>query len=425
MSNNEVFTSADILLPKKRDGADGTSYACVACDQFTSETDFWEECKKRANQKPSAVNMILPEAYLSIEDSFIPGIHASMNEYLEKYLEEFGNSMIYLRRTQPDGRIRKGIVGKIDLEYYNYNSNSDSLIRPTEKTVIERIPARVKIRENASIELPHIMLLINDKMQNIIEPLEDKYSSLKKAYDFELMMNAGHVEGYFLDDVRKRRITTLLARYSTENYCNNLYRVKSKKPLLFAVGDGNHSLASAKAVYEKLKEKHGNDAKNMPARYALVEFVNIHDSALDFEPIYRIVKCSSEEEVSELVRYIKKSAIESNGDNDSYEITVLHQGLEESIEISKPDKNLPVAFLQEHLDNFSEKHPDTVTDYIHGEESLRKLVHEENSVGFLFKGMDKSDLFKSIIKDGVLPRKTFSMGHALDKRHYLEARKIK
>ncbi len=425
MSNIKVFTSADILLPKNREKGSGTAYSCIACDQFTSEPEFWEKCKNEAAGKPSALNLILPEAYLSSEDEIIPSINNAMNTYLDTYLEEFSDSMIYLRRTQPDGRVRAGIVGKIDLEYYNYNSNSESLIRPTEKTVVERIPARVKIRENAPIELPHVMLLINDKNKTVIEPLNDVYTELKKAYDFDLMMGAGHVEGYFISESQKKRITALLARYATENYCNEIYHLKSCKPLLFAVGDGNHSLASAKTVYENLKAEFGNEAKKMPARYALVEFVNIHDSALDFEPIYRIVKCSSQKEADELVSFLKCSAESSNGDNEPYDFTIIRGEEEEVLHVQHPTKNLPVAFLQKMLDVFSKEHPDAITDYIHGEDSLRKLSAEENTVGFLFEGMEKSDLFKSIVKDGVLPRKTFSMGHALDKRHYLEARKIK
>jgi uncharacterized protein (DUF1015 family) len=420
-----VFSSADILLPKDRGAEQAKAYSVIACDQFTSEPHYWEEYKRNVGNSPSTLNLILPEVYLCKEDELIPEINKNMIEYENSVLETFFDSMIYVRRTQPDGRVRKGIIGKVDLEYYKYESGSKSLIRPTEMTVIERIPPRVRIRENATIELPHVMLLIDDPAMAVIDPLDKKLDVMSCAYDFDLMLDAGHVSGYFIDKVEQRRIYALLARMSTVHYAKKAYGAADIKPLLFAVGDGNHSLATAKTVYERSKELYGKEAKKRPERYALVEIVNLHDSALDFEPIYRIVKCDSKENADRLCEFIRESVHSCNGDNSPYGITLISGEYTEEINVDHPTKSLPVAYLQELLDAFCNEYPGCVIDYIHGEDSLKKLSCGENTVGFLFKGMDKSELFRSIILDGILPRKTFSMGHALDKRHYFEARKIK
>lgn len=420
-----IFSSADILLPKERSNESGRAYSVIACDQFTSEPHFWEECRKNVGDEPSTLDLILPEVYLDKADELIPEINKRMADYESSVFETFVDSMIYVRRTQPDGRIRKGIVGKVDLEYYKYETGSQSLIRPTEMTVLERIPPRVRIRENATLELPHIMLLIDDFARNVIEPLEEKCGSMKSAYDYDLMLGAGHVSGYFIDKTEQRRIYALLSRMSTAYYAKKAYGISDIKPLLFAVGDGNHSLATAKSVYERSKELYGKEAKKRPERYALVEIVNLHDDALDFEPIYRIVKCNSSEKASDLCDFIRNAVHNSIGNNEPYSVTVISGGKREELHVTHPPKHLPVAFLQELLDEFCKEDPECTIDYIHGEDSLTRLANDEASVGFIFKGMDKSELFKSIILDGILPRKTFSMGHALDKRHYLEARKIK
>lgn len=419
-----IFSTADILLPKVRTGEDATKYAVIACDQFTSEREFWDGCERIVGDAPSTLRMILPEAYLGESEERTPRINARMDEYCRDILEVYEDSMIYVRRTQPDGRVRCGIVGKIDLEYYDYGKDSRSLIRPTEKTVLERIPPRVRIRENAALELPHIMLLIDDKGKRVIEPLEDAYTAFEKAYDLDLMMGAGHLEGYFIDKKNIRRIYALLARYSTKAYCDDHYGIKNAAPLLFAVGDGNHSLATAKAIYEKAKKLYGSEARRMPCRYALAELVDLHSDALDFEPIYRTVACPSREIKEKLCEYIRTCSAKANGEERAFDLTLISDGFEESIHVEKPHKNLPVGFVQEVLDDFCEANAGCEIDYIHGEASLRSLA-KGNTVGILFEGMSKDSLFSGVISDGVLPRKTFSMGHALDKRHYFEARKIK
>ena len=420
----DIFLTADIILPVKRDKENAEKFSVIACDQFTSEKKFWVDCENIAKDAVSSLNMILPEAYLDESEDRIPKINSAMDEYFENDSEIFYNSMIYVRRTQPDGRVRCGIVGKIDLEYYEYSEDSRSCIRPTEKTVVERIPPRVKIRENAPLELPHIMLLIDDVRRSVIEPLEDEYQTFEKAYDFDLMMGAGHIEGYFMDEKNIRRIYALFSRYSTSVYTQQYYGLENIEPLLFAVGDGNHSLATAKAIYKNAKELYGSKAKRMPCRYALAEVVNLYSDALDFEPIYRTVKCPSAEVLAELVAYIKKAAAGSDGKEKAFDVELVYGDCDETVNVKFPTKSLPVGFVQEILDDFVSVHKECEIDYIHGEDSLRSLS-VSNTLGILFEGMSKNDLFRGVICDGVLPRKTFSMGHALDKRHYLEARKIK
>lgn len=421
---SKVFCSSDILLPKNRDGESGSAFAVIACDQFTGEMDFWNCYDEIIGDRVSSLRLILPEAFLKEAERRIPLINQAMTEYEKNDTELFANSLIYLRRKQPDGRIRCGIIGAVDLEHYDFSADTESLIRPTEKTVTERIPPRVEIRKNAPLELSHIMLLVDDKDGEVIKPLETEYTSFKPLYDFELMQGAGHMEGYLIGKKQTKRIERLLAKYATRKHTKKLYG-KGTAPLLFAVGDGNHSLATAKTIYEDAKSKYGRRALRMPCRYALAELVDLHSEALDFEPIYRTVACPSAA-ISDMLKIrLAEEAEKANGSEKPYTLTLISEKGEERIELIHPEKKLPVAFVQSVLDDFCSEHPECEIDYIHGEDSLRKLASVPNMLGILFEGMHKNDLFPAVMKDGVLPRKTFSMGHALDKRHYFEARKIK
>ncbi len=420
----KIFRSSDILLPKNREGEYGSAFAVIACDQFTGEVDFWNKYEDLIGDRVSALRLILPEVFLKQAEERIPCINKAMADYEKNDTELFANSLIYLRRKQPDGRIRCGIIGAIDLEYYDFSADSASLVRPTEKTVTERIPPRVEIRKNAPLELSHIMLLVDDKDCEVIEPLEKEYRSFDLLYDFELLQGAGHMEGYLIDKKHTDRIERLLSDFATKKHCQKLYG-EGAEPLLFAVGDGNHSLATAKTIYENAKATYGKQALRMPCRYALAELVNLHSAALDFEPIYRTVVCPSAEIFELLKNRLAKEAKEANGSEMPYTLTLVSAKGEEQIDLPHPEKKLPVAFVQNVLDDFCAEYPECEIDYIHGDDSLRKLASAPNTLGILFEGMHKNDLFPAVMKDGVLPRKTFSMGHALDKRHYFEARKIK
>ncbi len=412
---------ANILLPKD---VDMTKWSVVACDQYTSEPEYWKEVEKEVGSSPSTLNLILPELYLEdtdVEDR-IKKINKTMEEYLdESMFNEYKDTMIYLERTQKDGKVREGLMAMVDLEDYSYEKGSQTLIRATEKTVIERIPPRLKVRENALLELPHIMILIDDEKKNIIESLKDKVTSEDVVYDFDLMENGGHIKGYKLSDEVINGIESGLESLMDKDYFEKKYNVKNKGVLLFAMGDGNHSLATAKANYENLKKTMSEDEYlNNPARYALVEVVNLHSPALEFEPIHRVIFNT---DVNNLVEELHKYYdINEDGDGEYFELVT--KDFDKRLYISNPKSNIAVGSIQMFLDDYLKDHSGKL-DYIHGDETTRSMGSEEGNVGILFEAMPKEELFRTVILDGALPRKTFSMGHSYDKRYYLEARKIK
>ncbi len=416
----QCFFAADILLPDFNK-IDGTKWSVVACDQYTSEPEYWKEVEKNVGDSPSTLNITLPEVYLSETEKRVPVINANMERYIKDILVSRGETMIYLERTQSDGTVRHGIVGMVDLEEYDFTKGSSSMIRATEGTVLERIPPRVRIRKDASIELPHILMLIDDPEKTVIEPLTGTKASMEKAYDFDLMMNGGHVLGFFISKEEQGRITSSLFELAMPENMKKRYG-GDYAPLLFAVGDGNHSLATAKTCYENLKAEIGAAAEEHPARYALVELENLHDDALEFEPIYRIVFGADPIELEEeLIRYAESLC----GEEREQRFTMVSAGGDKNLSFEHPTAQLTVGTLQNFLDIYSGSHDGVEIDYIHGEDSLRKLASKNGAVGFLFEGMKKDQLFKTVICDGALPRKTFSMGHADDKRYYLECRKVR
>ncbi len=417
---DKYFFSADILLPDFSQ-YDGTKWAVIACDQHTGEPEYWQAAEALVGDAPSTLGLVLPEVYLEETEARIPRINQAMDEYLKSILVEHKDSMIYLERRMGNGAIRRGIVGCIDLEQYDYTKGSTALIRATEGTVLERIPPRVAIRRGAAVELPHVMVLIDDPGKTVIEPVSARAGALEFAYDFELMLGGGHVKGYWMDKEARDGLGGALAALITPEAMVARYGAACE-PLLFAVGDGNHSLASAKAAYEEVKEKLGEAAKDHPARYALVEIVNLHDEALAFEPIYRVMFGVSPVAVLEALRAYAGTL---DGKERSQKVEYIHAGGEGSLVFRYPTQQLTVGTLQTFIDGYLAAHPEASVDYIHGVEVTENLARRENAIGFLFDGMAKDQLFKTVICDGTLPRKTFSMGHAEDKRYYLECRKIK
>lgn len=414
------FFPADILLPDFT-RTDGRRWAVVACDQFTSEPEYWARAEAEVGGAPSTLRLTLPEVFLSEAADRIPHINAAMQTALEDTLICHPGEMVYLARTQSDGTVRHGIIGMVDLEAYDYTRGAQTPIRATEGTVLERIPPRVAIRRDAPLELPHIMLLIDDPNRTVIEPIAARAAELPAAYDFDLMLGGGHASGYFLDDDAKASVTAALAALSADGVMAEKYGA-DLPPLLFAVGDGNHSLATAKATYEELKAKIGDAARAHPARYALAEVVNLHDDALGFEPIYRVVfGVNPEELLAELDTY----AAALNGTVEGQRAEAIWAGGRRTVCLPHAVQQLTVGTLQAFLDEYVKTHPGAEVDYIHNEGSLIALAEKPNAIGFLFDGMEKDQLFKTVLFDGALPRKTFSMGHAEDKRYYLEARKIK
>lgn len=390
------FLPADILLPK----GDFEKWSVIACDQYTSQPEYWKETRNIVGETPSALNIILPEAFLGEDNSeAISAVNKTMENYLENGIfQEYDDTIVYIERRLNNGSLRRGILGLIDLEDYNYLKSSNSLIRATEETVLDRIPPRVNIRLEAPIEIPHIMLLIDDKDRKVIEPLSEKTGEFEKLYDFSLMQNAGSIIGY------------KISKDSTEKMLGAIDELaENSDGMLFAVGDGNHSLASAKECYNLGKG----------SRYALVEVVNIHENSLEFEPIYRVL--FGVQPLSVIDDFVNASAGEYYGE-DAQKFTCVFG--KETKEISvKPNGKLAVATLQKFLDEYI-KNTDIKIDYIHGIEATKTLAEKENAIGFIFEGMQKDELFTAVCADGSLPRKTFSMGTADDKRFYLEARKF-
>ena len=407
----KLFSAADIMMPdfiSNREMAE--KWAVVACDQYTSEPEYWHKVYKEVGDNPSSLHMILPEAFLAEQtDDRLSDISKHMLEYESSVLKTYFDSLIFVKRTVSGGKVRNGIVGKVDLEEYDYSVGSNSPIRATEGTVLERIPPRVAVRRKATIELPHIMLLIDDANKSVIESIGDKLSCEQKIYDFDLLFG-GSIEGYLLNEKQK------------EELLSSLEGVFSKKAdgISLAVGDGNHSLATAKARYEEIKKEIGEEkAKNHPLRYALCEVVNLHDDSLEFEPIYRLVKTN---DACKLIDSLKDYGASCGCGNQT--VTCIHNGNECEISLGAGTHSLTVGTLQRFLDEYIKNNPDVEIDYIHGIESIKKLSLGENSIGFVFEGMRKEELFDAVESDGALPRKTFSMGEAQDKRFYIECRKI-
>jgi len=422
MNHSSAFFAAKTLIPQN---CDLTKWSVVACDQYTSEPNYWKEVDEFVKNDPSTYHMIIPEIYLESPDvdKRITNVNQTMQQYINDNLFKTVDSLIYVERTERSGQVRRGIVGCIDLEQYDYQKGSSSFIRATEKTVLERIPARVNVRQNAALELPHVMVLIDDDKKAIIEPLSDLKENFSVLYDFSLMQNSGHITGYQIPKDAEENVLAKLADLEDPQYFAQKYQAKDAPALAYAIGDGNHSLASAKTCYENLKKTLPKEKyENHPARYALVELVNLHDDSLAFEAIHRVLfNVDAHDFLSEMKTYydVSDTPIE-NAQHFAY----VSEDKEGDIYVKNPSSNLPVGTFQNFADDYLAKHSGKI-DYIHGEDITKKLGKEKGNIGFLFPCMKKEELFATVIADGSLPRKTFSMGHAEDKRFYLECRTIK
>ncbi|HIV86062.1 MAG TPA: DUF1015 domain-containing protein [Candidatus Monoglobus merdigallinarum] len=417
-----IFKPADILVPRD---IDFEKWSVVACDQFTSEPEYWEKAAEIAGSSPSTLNIIFPEAYLGAGGSAerIEKINSTMREYLDSGLfEEHKNSFIYVERALSCGKVRRGLVGSIDLEEYDFSKGSSSRVRATEGTITERIPPRQRIRENAPLELPHIIMLIDDREKTVIEPLKAKKAEFLKLYDFELMLGGGHIAGYKVSREATREIIKAFEQLEDAAVIEKKYGAARGSSLVIAAGDGNHSLATAKTCWDRIKQElTPQQAETHPARYALVELENIHDSALEFEPIQRVVfDIDPPELIKSLTEYYSSASFEDNG---GQRIEYTYRGEQGAVYISDPPSRLAVGTLQSFLDKYIAEHGGRI-DYIHGIDVVKKLSEKPNTIGFMVAAMEKNELFETVIKDGALPRKTFSMGEAEDKRYYLECKRI-
>lgn len=413
-----AFYPADILLPQT---ADMKKWPVVACDQFTSQPDYWQAAEAAVGEAPSALRLVLPEVYLNGPDvdKRIETINASMDRYLADGLfRTLSDSLIYLERTQSDGRVRHGLIGCVDLEQYDFTPGSGALIRATEGTVLERIPPRVKIRERAKLELPHVMLLIDDPDKAVIEGV--RTDGLQKLYDFDLMMDSGHLAGYLLGEAEQARIERGLAHLADKAEYSKKYGVE--EAFVFAVGDGNHSLAAAKTCWEQTKKTlSAEEQQGHPARFALVELVNLHDDSLVFEAIHRVVSGVEPARLLEQLQAFCCDAARTEGEDQRF--ICVNDGARTELCIRHAPCGLTVGSLQQFLDAYIKTYGGSV-DYIHGVEVTERLAAAPDAVGFLLPAIEKRQFFKTILLDGALPRKTFSMGEAHEKRFYMEAKKI-
>ncbi|MBQ7851086.1 MAG: DUF1015 domain-containing protein [Clostridia bacterium] len=409
---------ASFLLP--REHVTLSKWACVACDQYTSQPEYWEEVRALTDGVPSCLNLVLPECWLPRTEEMVPQIHQEMRRYLDDgVLAPLEEGFILLERTTESGA-RLGLVCTVDLEKYDFTGKK-SLIRPTEETITARLPARQAIRRNAPLESSHIMLLLDDPARTVIEPLYARRGSLPALYDFPLMQGGGHLRGWHVTG--REELSAVAAALEA------LKTALGGEPLLFAVGDGNHSLATAKAHWNEVKAGLSPAEQAVhPARYAMVEVENIHDDALQFEPIHRVLTgVDGAALLADWQAYCAQKGMTLSGEaaEESQSVTLVLPGEERTLHIHHPDGPLPAATLQRYLDDFLSRHPEAEIDYIHGDDVLRDLARRPGAAGFLLPPLDKHAFFAAIQALGTLPRKTFSMGHAHEKRFYMECRRIR
>jgi len=400
----DVFAPADILIPE---GVPPEKWSVIACDQFSSERDYWERVRERVAGTPSTLNMIIPEAYLEEidEEAEIGKISAAMDDYLSRgVLREVKDSFVFVERTQPDGRKRLGLVGAVDLEEYDF-SRSDAAILASEGTVLERLPPRIRVRRAAGLELPHIITFIDDIERTVIEPLTEIRDRLPLLYDFDLMEEGGHLRGMRLTGDDAGAVTAALRA------------LHEKNDMLMVMGDGNHSLASAKVFWDELKQGLSEAEREAhPARRALLEVNNVYDPAIDFEAIHRVV---FDADPGDLLAELKNAMPEGT----DYELQWVSGGQSGTIGVSAGCIGDMLSAMQASIDGYA-KGAGRRIDYIHGEDTVRRLAAKEHTFGLILPAMEKSEFFATVAARGVFPRKSFSVGHARDKRYYMECRKI-
>ncbi|MDL2258233.1 DUF1015 domain-containing protein [Eubacteriales bacterium OttesenSCG-928-K08] len=441
-TNNIGVKVPQVLLPDKN--ADFKKWSVVACDQFTSQPEYWEEAGNIAAGAPSTLNLILPEAYLGKpgEAERIESIKANMREYLDAgVLNTLEPGFVLVRRIA-SGKERLGLVMALDLEHYDYNKGAKTLIRATEGTIVDRIPPRLRIRQDAPIELPHILVLIDDPGRTVIEPVEKCAKELEVLYDTDLMLDGGHITGYFVNEPELvDNVIAALAELTNKDAFEAKYGA-GHAPLLFAMGDGNHSFATAKAAWEAVKATIPEaEWEAHPARYALVEVENVHDAGIEFEPIHRVLfgvdpkaakakllamlnEQNGNATAKEFLSQTDLDAFVADYSGQSHVLPYYFGQSCGAFVVDKPAQQLSVGTLQNAIDALLKEFPGAEVDYIHGKDVVLELSSREDAMGFLLPAMKKSELFPTVVYDGALPRKTFSMGEANEKRYYMECRRI-
>ena len=422
------FTAADILLPAA--GVPLDPWACIAVDQFTSQPEYWQRAEHLADGKPSTLHIVLPEAYLGTpqEAERVASIRRTMEEYRKSVLTRKVHGYVYVERTQMDGTVRQGLVGAVDLDAYDYAKGSKPAIRPSESTVVERIPPRLKVRRGATLETPHVMMLADDADCTLIEPIGLMKNQLPPLYDGELMLGGGHLRGWAVEDpaLIAGIDAALAALADPAAFARRWPAAKGQQPMVLAVGDGNHSLATAKAYWEELKPTLSEEQRRThPARWCLAEVCNVHSPAIEIEPIHRVVfGVGAKELYAALDAWDQQQGSSTTMSDQRLRLADAHG--ESAVALANPPAPLTVGSVEAFLADFLPAHPGVTVDYIHGESTALALASDpaKPATAILLPDFAKADLFKGVVLGGVLPRKTFSMGHAEEKRYYIECRKI-
>ena len=413
------FTAADILLPAA--GVPLDPWACIAVDQFTSQPEYWQRAEHLADGKPSTLHIVLPEAYLGTpqEAERLESIRRTMEEYRKTVLTRKVHGYVYVERTQMDGTVRQGLVGAVDLDAYDYAKGSKPAIRPSESTVVERIPPRLKVRRGATLETPHVMMLADDADCTLIEPIGLIKNQLPPLYDGELMMGGGHLRGWAVEDpaLIAGIDAALAALADPAAFARRWPAAKGQQPMVLAVGDGNHSLATAKAYWEELKPTLSEEQRRThPARWCLAEVCNVHSPAIEIEPIHRVVfGVDAKELYAALDAWDQQQGSSTTMSDQRLRLADAHG--ESAVALANPPAPLTVGSVEAFLADFLPAHPGVTVDYIHGESTALALASDpaKPATAILLPDFAKADLFKGVVLGGVLPRKTFSMGHAEEK----------
>lgn len=416
----KIFRSCNILLPNVQDME---KWAVVACDQFSSQEEYWQALDEQIGSAPSALRLMLPEAYLEKRDQFKEAetINATMQSYLENgVFKTVEDSYIYVERTLPDGTLRRGIVGALDLDEYDYSKGSASPVRATEGTIEERLPPRVRIREGAALEMPHIMVFVDDKENALMNALTIDRNKLEKAYDFNLSGGGGSIKGYAVKGENKAVVEAGLERLANGEALTERYG--GLAPVIYAMGDGNHSLATAKKCWMQLRQTLSESQRQThPARYSLVEIVNIHDEAITFEPIHKVVfETNPHSFIDDAIAYWAGQSREGA----EHSLRLVTGDREETVSVTGQMIGELIAKAEAFCQNYMAANGGKI-DYIHNDETALEMGRRPGSAAILLPTLGKDELFPSIIKSGPFPKKSFSIGHAEDKRYYLECRKIK
>ncbi len=416
-----IFDRADILLPQN---CDMTKWSVVACDQFSSQPEYWAALEQANAGVPSTLHLMFPEAYLETRDQFAEAekINAEMERYLaEGVFRTLPASYVYIERTLHGGEVRRGLLGVLDLDAYDYSKGSASPIRATEGTIESRLPPRVRVREGAALEMPHIMVFIDDPENGVMGLLDASKGDLPALYDFDLSAGGGHIRGWQVSGAAADKLEPAIDALSDPEMLRARYG--GAAPVIYAMGDGNHSLATAKKCWEAIKpDLTEAERETHPARYSLVELVNIHDPAIGFEPIHKVL---FETDPGAFLAEAGDALSALSGDADTcHTLRLVTAAGERELTVRGLTIGQLIGAAEDACQQYLARHGGKI-DYIHNDDTAIGMGRRPDGVAILLPRMEKGELFPSIVRSGPFPKKSFSIGHAQDKRYYLECRKIR